>query len=503
MTTKYIYILFFISTFSTYAQDISDAVRFARNDMMGTARFSAMGGAFSSLGGDMSSLKLNPAGSSVFLNNQASGTLNLNLRNNDVNFINLNSTDNETTFDLNQAGAVFVYTSNNDVSTVSKYSFGFTYDQVANYNDSFVARGDNNTNNGQSISQFFIDQTNDLPLEFLQTIDGESVSDLYIFLGENFGVDSQNALLGYQAYVFDPVDPDDINNREYVSNVTADNFRQNYFIDEAGYNGKFGFNASLELNKRFYFGLNLNAHYMEYERLTRFVETNSDPTSEINRIRFDNQLRTRASAFSFQLGTIAKITPQFRAALSYQSPTWYNVSYETEQYIETDRGNTTVVVNPNVLNVFPEYKYRTASVWRGGLSYVFGKKGLLSVDYSIQDFSQIKYTTNPLRSLNQGINQHLTTAANLNIGGEYVFKTLRFRGGYFQQESPYKDEAIMGDLTGYTFGIGHNFGNVNVDLAYTLASIERRDRLYNTGLSQTANVNTDESNIFLTLSFGF
>ena len=500
MKFKVFFIIMFMSFLTIHAQDLSDAVRFSRQDMMGTARFTGMAGAFSSLGGDLSAVGLNPAGSSIFLTNHASGTVNLNVINNDVNFTDGFSNETETTFDLNQAGIVFVFASNNKNKTISKYSYGFTYDQVANYNDSYTARG----NNTQSIDQFFLDSADGIPLDLLTPRDGESVADLYKFLGETEGTSAQNAFLGYESFIFDAVNPDDLNNTEYVSNVTASNFLQDYFIQEKGYNGKFSFNTSVELNKRFYFGLNLNAHYMEYDRFTSFFESNTDATSEINRITFDNRLRTRSNAFSFQLGTIAKITDELRAAISYKSPTWYNVADETTQFLETQSnefGNVTV--NPRVLNVFPDYSYRTASKWTTGLSYIFKGKGLLSIDYSIQDYSNSKFTTNSLRFLNTDIDQNLTSAANLNIGGEYAYKQFKFRGGYFMQESPYENDFVQGDLSGYSLGLGYTFSNINIDLAYSRAELDRNDQLYQTGLSNTAFVNSGISNFFLTFAFGF
>lgn len=500
MKINILFIGFVMSLITVSAQDLTDAVRFSRQDMMGTARFTGIAGAFSSLGGDLSAVGLNPAGSSVFLTNHGSVTLNLNVINNDVNFTDGFTNETETTFDLNQAGIVFVFVSNDKDRTVSKYAYGFTYEQIANYNDSYLARGRNN----QSIDQFFLDSANGIPLDLLTPLAGESVADLYTFLGETEGSSAQNALLGFQSFVFDPVNPDDFNNTEYISNVTANSFFQDYFIEEKGYNGKFSFNASLELNKRFYFGLNLNAHYMEYERFTSFVETNNDSSSEINEIIFDNRLRTRSNAFSFQLGTIAKITNRLRAAVSYFSPTWYNVSDETTQFVRTVSDEFgTETVNPNVLNIFPDYNYRTAGKWTTGLSYIFGSKGLLSVDYSVQDFSNSKFTTNAINFLNSDIQQDLKSATNLNIGGEYVFDKLKLRGGYFLQETPYKDESIVGDLNGFSFGLGYTLNTVNIDLSYTRASQDRNDFLYQTGLSDSANVNSNVSNIFLTVAFGF
>ena len=49
------------------AQSTIDALRYSNENIQGTARFNSLGGAFGALGGDISSIDINPAGSSVFL----------------------------------------------------------------------------------------------------------------------------------------------------------------------------------------------------------------------------------------------------------------------------------------------------------------------------------------------------------------------------------------------------------------------------------------------------
>jgi len=493
--------LFGFSLF-TNAQDINDALRFGREDLLGTARFTGMGGAFSSLGADLSALKLNPAGSSVFVTNHTAFTLNLGVVNNDVNFTDGFTKDSDTTFDLNQAGVVMVYAANNENALLSKYAFGFTYEQVANMDDRYVAFG----NSSQSIDQFFLDNANGFPLDLLEPLPGESISELYNFLGSDQGVAAQNALLGYQSFIIDAVDPEDFDNTEYTSGISPGSFLNDYYIIEDGYNGRFSFNTSIELKKRFYFGLNLNAHYYEYDRFTSYRETNSNPESQVTSLVFENRLRTRASAFSFQVGSIVKITNQLRAALSYQSPTWYVVSDETTQFITTESPQFgTSIIDPRVVNIFPNYNFRVPHKWVGGLSYVFGQRGLLSVDYNIQDFSNSEFTTNApaFDFVNGQINDELTQVSTLNAGGELVVNKFKFRGGYFFTGSSFKDEAIRSDLEGFTFGLGYTIGNTSIDLAYSRASLERNDFLYDTGLSNLALVESNITNIFLTFSFGF
>ena len=65
---KLYYLIFIGSTFNVVlSQEIPDAVRYAQDNLNGTARFRAMGGAFGALGGDLSSINVNPAGSAIFL----------------------------------------------------------------------------------------------------------------------------------------------------------------------------------------------------------------------------------------------------------------------------------------------------------------------------------------------------------------------------------------------------------------------------------------------------
>ena len=80
----------FIAIFSMTmkAQNITDAVRYSMTDLNGTARYRAMSGAFGALGGDLSSLNVNPAGSAVFLNSTASFTLNIENSDLEVDYIN-------------------------------------------------------------------------------------------------------------------------------------------------------------------------------------------------------------------------------------------------------------------------------------------------------------------------------------------------------------------------------------------------------------------------------
>ncbi len=63
------------------AQTAVDAFSISQSDLRGSARFMSMGGAFTALGGDISTLNQNPGGIGVFRSSDISATLDINMMN--------------------------------------------------------------------------------------------------------------------------------------------------------------------------------------------------------------------------------------------------------------------------------------------------------------------------------------------------------------------------------------------------------------------------------------
>src|SRR5690606_18572846 len=137
------------------------------------------------------------------------------------------------------------------------------------------------------------------------------------------------------------------------------------------------------------------SHFINYDKFTDLHETNSNAGSWVRDVRFQNALSTIGSGFSFQLGAIAKIDESLRAGLSYNSPTWYTISEETTQYLGTIRdeggSNVSQIIDPYVVNVYPDYRLQTPSKITGSLAYIFGNQGLLSFDYSLKNYGNTKF----------------------------------------------------------------------------------------------------------------
>ncbi len=468
-----------------------DALRYAVDNITGTARFRSMGGAFGALGGDLSAINQNPAGSLFFNNNYATVTGSINNVKNSSLYFGTRTKDTDSSLDLNQAGAVFIFNDNSGKTGWKKMAVAFNYENTNNFNNSMFSAG---TNPYNSIGNYFLNYAQGIPET---TFSSYNYEDLYF--------NEQQAYLGYNAYLFDPVTAD-----TYQSNIPsgANYFQQNSYTT-SGYNGKIVGNFATQYKDVLFLGLNINAHFTDYVRNTLLYEQNdSQANAKVSTILFDNELHTYGSGFSFNLGAIVKIVPQFRIGLAYESPTWYRLTDELTQRLkaQTIGQSSPDIVDPQITNVYAPYKIQTPSKWTGSAAYLFGKKGLLSVDVSTKDYSTTRFkpkNEDPYPALNQYMSNYLDKAIEVRVGGEYKIKQISLRGGYHFDQSPYKVDQPFGDLTGYSAGIGYGFGENKIDLAYSYEHRNMNQALISSGMPDPARISRYNNNIVISYSVNF
>lgn len=481
------------------AQNINDALRYGSEDLYGTARLVSLGGAFTSLGGDVSAMSYNPASSAVFMGSAFTLSTAVPSVLNNASYFNGETSARDTDVNINHAGGVFVF--NNDVNPASKwkkFTLGISFNNTNNHDENLFVAGNGN----QSIASFFLNQAQGIPLNLLELQGNETIDDLYTFLGQNEGVAAQNAFLAFQGFVIDPLQ-NDPSNTAYTTSIGGNRFNQDFRSSSRGSNAKYTINFGTQYADFLYLGVNLNSHTTNFINQNSIVETNN--TSNVNRVFFENNLATFGSGFSAQLGAILKFN-DFRIGISYDTPTWMDISEETSQALQTRRTvnnvTTNITLNPNVINIFETYRLRTPAKIALGTSYVFGQQGFLSFDYSYKDFSSMNFSffdgDFAFAALNNAIETQLQGAASYRLGGEYIFKNYSFRGGYRYEESPYANDQIASDLSGFSAGVGYRVKNFIFDLGYSYAQQEQAVSLFDTGLTNPAAVNTSFSNFIFT-----
>lgn len=487
---------------SIQAQDINDALRYAQTDLNGTARFRAMSGAFGALGGDFSAINVNPAGSVIFSNNVAGFTLgNYNTKNNS-NYFETNTSDSKNSFDLSQAGAVFVFNNYDKDSNWKKFAVSVNYQKNKNLDNSIFSAG---TNPNNSIDKYFLSYANGVPLS---TLNNYYFDELYY--------NEQQAYLGYNSYIIDPTTNDGTNTTYYTNVAPGGNYYQENRINSTGYNSKLAFNFSGQYKDKWFFGLNLNSHFLDYRQSSNFYESNNNPKyatgSTVDVIRFSNDLYTYGSGFSFQLGTIFKPAKEVRLGLSYESPTWYRLTDELNQRLVTSgyglnssQNNAqygSVTTDPNTTMIFQPYKLQSPGKWTGSFAYVFGKIGLISFDYALKDYSNTMYKPkSDFPSTNNIMANTLRASSEFRFGTEFKIKRLSLRSGCRYEQSPYKNNEIMGNLFAFSHGLGYNFGNTKLDLAYSNSKRDYNQQFFSQGLTDAARIKSVNNNVSLTLLF--
>lgn len=487
----------------------NDALRLTDKGLEGTARYKAMSGAFGAVGADLSALHINPAGSALFNHNVSSFSFGFNQKKNTSTYFGTQNTEKDNGIDINQMGAAFVFNSRDPEATMKKFVLGINYQTTKNFDNTSFSKG---TNPNQSLSNYFLDFANygnqgtAYNPDDLRVATGESIDGVYSYLGRAMGLGAQQAFLGFQEDLYHY----DTSTQKYVSNMVGGPYHQENYISSAGFNGKLTGNFGAQLGNRIYVGANLNLHMVDYTQYSSAYQmTNSNTGSGITKMRFENEIYTYGNGFSFNIGGIAQVTEQLRVGLAYESPTWYRLNDELTQALSTEWRNdqnqtSSQKTAPNVVNIYEKYTIQTPASFTGSLAYVFGQTGLLSIDYTLKDYSNTKMKPEQDFSyINNLFSNELTNTSEVRIGGEYRINQFSIRAGYRFEQSPYKSNKVIGDLNSYSAGIGYNFGPSRLDLAYGHASRDYDAKLATSGISDAARINAKENSISLTYSINF
>ena len=494
-------LLLILFSLTVQSQNLSEILNLTTDIPNGTARFESMGGAFGALGGDLSAINTNPAGSAVFIDNQYGFTLSSEKKENKTIFFNSSVDENDNKFSFNQGGAVWIL-KNSGGGNINKISFGFNAQTNNSYKNNFEINGRNTKN---SIDTFFLNNSVGLNVSDLSVGSNESISGVYRYLGENYGYSAQQAFLAYQSYL---INYDEIS-KSFFSLANYENgVDQRYISETKGVNTKYNINIGIQFKENFYFGMNINTHDLYIQNWTGHNETNFSENSAITEINFTNQITTQGEGLSLQFGGIAKLK-SFRFGISYQSPTWYTLRDETWQSIDVksiDLDGITYqdIVNPNILNIYPDYKINTPSSITTSAAVVIGKFGILSMDLVSKDYSRSKLRPKrDFTSINSEISSKLTNTVDLRIGGEIRLEKLSLRAGYTKLESPYKNSLTMADSNSTSFGFGYDFDGILLSLSHKILKSNKNHSLFDSGLTDSAEIMTNHNLSNISLIFKF
>ena len=430
----------------SYAQYLSDALKFSQLQNSSTARFDALGGSKSSLGGDINSLYGNPAGLGMFTKSEFSITPSIRLRNNDVNLSNKNSNTKSGNVDLDNLGAVF-HIVNNKFGDLKKglisLNFGIGYQKKNAFRNDFLYKV---TTNANGLGDFFAETT---------TAENKIPSNLT----------SNVNYAAYESFLINP----SISDQTKYNAITSTNSLQNQSVDRTGGSTNVDFSVGANISNTLFVGLNVGLSSFKYSSIEKTNELGLFTNNKVNYdydVDYIRNFDTEGSGINLKLGMILRPVSALRVGLSLESPTWFNV---TDNYSEQLLNNIDVILHGEDYYPF-DYSLRTPAKLNAGLSYFFGNKGFITADIGFVDYSTIKFSSsdNPTNfNTKTGIAQNYKNTINYSLGAEFKIQPdFSLRIGYQSLGNPYKKLSDSDfEVKSYSAGFGYRFGAYYIDMA--------------------------------------
>lgn len=484
------------------AQGVTDALQYSKTDIVGSARYMGMAGAFNALGGDITTLSQNPAGIGIYRSSEVVATLDLGgvettseVPANALSITGPALKNSKFNIGCNNLGYVGTFMTGNRSGLIS-FNVGFAYNRQA-YQKRRYKITQNEMRNG--LSDYIADRTN----AWASANQGSSPSDLSI--PENIDkydpyYDSSApwiSILGYNSYVINHVTSTDGNYytglypNESVGIGGDLNMSETRRIDE------YTFNVGGNFSNIVYWGLGIGISDLNFEQRISYDEYywqagNPQSSSNYQNFRLNNYLNTSGTGVNVKLGVILRPTNSLRLGFAAHTPTWYSM---TDSYgADMQSFNVKELNNANSSRINTpadswDYKLRTPWKFQVGAAYILGKSGLISFDYERVDYTYLNlqdedgysesyaYTNADIKNQLRGVN-------TFRVGTEIRLSSVTsLRLGYANQSSAYTNAVknneseiyVSGTVPNYvidrgsqyyTGGLGYRIGSVFVDMAF-------------------------------------
>ena len=475
-----------------FAQNVDDALRYSQIFYGGTARFMSMGGAFTALGGDISSLSQNPAGLGVFRSSELTITPQLFHINSSAGFNGITS-DYLYNFNLNQAGIVSNIISNSNESGLITLNFGYSFNKTNNFNQSIMIQGISSSS---------------------------SMADYWAGYGEGTHYTDLSGPEGiaYDAWVIDTITGSGglsygtvfSNYGDDPSSVYGQTIRR--LVSYEGYTGEHALSIGGNYSNKIYFGATLGISKLNYTSNYEHLEsTDIALPSRFKSFTYTDHYENKGTGYSLKIGAIIKPVESVRIGLAFHSPTLYRID---EYFFENITSNFTDGGQYENSNSPMRYNYALTTPFRAiaGVAVQIQKVALVSVDYEFVDYSTARFSETgdnfDYSDRNLNIKNSLKSASNIRLGGEYRLNKFYLRGGYGYYGKAFKpgeDNANL-DYNSVSFGAGFREKNVSIDFAYTNYKYSQTYVLYpldNSFDPSTVNLNTSKNMFTVTLGYKF
>lgn len=489
--------------FSQSTFNHTDILRLSQNNnTFGTARSVAMGGAFTSLGADLSSMGINPAGLGMYMSSDAGVTSSLSF--NDFNYRSFSGpNDSRTNFGINNFGvALNLYQSSR---ALTSFTFGFGYNKLADFN----TKGHVYMSGKTTIGDVFVKQ-----------LDG---------IAENNATPQRldpwdwGAALGYQTLFLDPDGNGRYTLNSVASGIPIDNMARTI---TRGSIGEYAISGGFNFGNKLYLGLTVGIQDIYLRHKTFYDERFYDqPTGNgyADYIGYDQYKKLSGTGVNFKFGAVYRPIEPLRIGIAVHTPTYASITMDYEAQFETGFQDRSWVADGSPVNVY-DYDYQTPTRLLTGISYTIGSSAIISADYERTWYDGIRYRGGDFS--NTGLNsemKHMFKASNTFRTGVELrpVSDIALRAGYTYSSSLAQNDYLLAPTTKYDSPVGHKYysitgglgtvlGSFNLDVAYAYTKTKYTAyTLYSSEYSGGADITDpifptlNRNNILVSLGFRF
>lgn len=509
------------------AQGAVDAYNLSQSEMRGTARFMSMGGAFTALGGDLSTLNQNPGGIGIFRKHEVGVTVDLSFNNSKTDG---NSWD-MTKFYCNNFGYVGTVSLNNDV--MPYFQFGATYGRTMSFDRQYKGGWGQL---GNSMSNYVANYTNGVDPSILQETQSYNPYNNYAA--------NWMSVLSFNSYIIKPAGNNNYTGLWEEGNTSGNalfDVRERGYVDE--YNISFGGNFADVV----YWGMGFGITDIQFTQETAYDEelagasirrdTDGYRTTTGNAY-FDlrNYSHTSGTGFNYKIGFIFKPIQEFRLGIALHTPTYYNLSTNYDSSIEYSYSSRVGDGTAYSDYAYYDWKLRTPLKFMVGAAGVIGGSAIISVDYEYQGMKDMRVSApngDEYTDVTDDIKYYYKPTNTVRVGLEYrLSRNFSVRAGFANTSTGVNQSVMDGDEyiytsgtnPGYAFnrstryitcGLGYRSGGFYADLAYvnkytksTFSPYSSFEESYSDGTtdwcySPWTDFTTSNNNIVLSLGYKF
>lgn len=475
-----------------------DALRFSQYNQYGSARYFGLGGSGSTLGADISSTILNPAGLGFYNRNQVVFTPSFTFNNYTTTYNGQVTESDENLASFASFGAVINFNKSDLIPGGWRGgSLGITYNRISDFKKILNYSG---FNGNSSIIDAMIDNA------------------FGLFPDQLGGIEQ----VGYDHYLINPF-PDD----QQVYTSFVDGFpNQSEYISRNGHIDQVNVSFGGNYDDKVYVGAGVGFVSSRYSYNRIYNE--GFQNSQLQIFDIDEQLRVNGNGINANLGVILRPSQFFRIGASVTTPTWYTFSDESDAIYTSiyndydvsnflDENGNRIIQEDTVLGTLQtatplfvsDYDLRTPFKYNVGSSVVIGKIGFITADVEFIDYSNAKVNSADFNESadNETISNIYQNTMNARLGAEIRLSVLRFRAGVARLGDPYSDTFDPTDATRmiYSAGFGVYSRGFFADLGISTTSMEERFQSYSffDGSGPVATTQTQSVQARLSVGFNF